>query len=369
MKTNLRIEGAETRNGDSITKKYEVIKLSVDWHAREYRVVRIIDNAGPEPAQRFTPEAFLKWSEKQVQLAGKVYSCYEAGAGGFVLHRQLTKRGLINYVVAPYKLDKNNSRVQNDQRDALQLAQDLDRYVRGNKKALRLVYVPTPEQEQQRQQSRQRQQIKEHRMRLASQGRCLLLSQGWVESNQWWKDRGWKKLSAQLPGWLVEALEVFRRLILEAEPEIKGLQQKVEQTSVGPRPKGMGALTFAQLQGEVCDWRRFKNRKSVGAYAGLTGGLSSSGDYVRELPITKAGNIRLRTLLIELAWRWLIYQKKSKEVQRWRKILLERGPHRRARKRALVALARQLLVDLWRWKTGLVKPEDLGWIMVEPAQG
>src|SRR5436309_4985639 len=75
---------------------YEAIKLGIDWHAREYRIVRIIDGSGPEPAQRFSPEKFLLWVSKQLKLASKVYSCYESGAGGFVLHRQLTELGVSN---------------------------------------------------------------------------------------------------------------------------------------------------------------------------------------------------------------------------------------------------------------------------------
>src|SRR5581483_1059630 len=163
---------------------------------------------------RFTPEAFCQWVARQMQLAGKVYSCYEAGAGGYVLHRKLSQMGVVNYVVVPRQLDKNNSRVQNDQRDACELAQNLDRYVRGNKKAMGVVYVPTPEQERLRQESRQRTQMKTHRLRLATQGRCLLLSQGWIQSNNWWKKSVWERLSPQLPGWLAQALEIFRRLIL-----------------------------------------------------------------------------------------------------------------------------------------------------------
>jgi len=91
---------AEVSNNLRITKPYETIKLGIDWHAHHYRVVRIIDNAGPEPAQRFSPDHFLLWVEKQKQMAQQVYSCYEAGAGGFVLHRQLTAQSVTNYVVS-----------------------------------------------------------------------------------------------------------------------------------------------------------------------------------------------------------------------------------------------------------------------------
>ncbi len=358
---------AEVEFNPSVSKQYQTIKLGIDWHAEQYRVVRIIDNAGPEPAQRFCPRDFLDWAKKQLGLAQKVYTCYEAGAGGFVLHRQLSELGVINYVVAPRDLDRDHKGVQNDSTDARELASDLDRFVRGNPKALRLVHVPSIEAEQRRQQSRQRRQLLCHRLSLAAQGRSLLLSQGFRQSNHWWKPQRWNKVWPGLPAWIVEALEIFRRLILKVDEEIKGLQKAIEQAASAVRPKGLGALTLEELEREVCDWKRFQNRKRVGSYAGLAGGLSATGQSSLDLPITKAGNVRLRTLLIELAWRWVIYQSQSKLVQRWQRVLLNPKAHRRARKRAIVAVARSLFVELWRWRTGRAQPQELGWQMLEAA--
>ena len=346
-----------------ISKKYACIKVSVDWHARQYRVVRIIDHAGPEPAQRFSPSAFLVWMSKQVGLAEEVYSCYEAGAGGFVLHRQLTALGVKNLVITPRDLDRDHTGVKNDERDAREMAQDLDRYVRGNPKALRPAYVPTVEAEERRQQSRQRLQLRAQRLSLAAQGRSLLLSQGWPESNHWWKMSRWAQLRAGLPSWLVEALEIFRRLIVAIDGEIKVLQRKLQAAAPAVRPKGLGALGYEELQREVCDWRRFKNRKAPGSYTGLVGGVHASADQVHDLPITKAGNVRLRTMLIELAWRWVFHQRQSPLIQHWSHVLLNPQAHRRARKKAIVAVARQLFVQLWRWQTGRTTPEQLGWVM------
>ncbi|MBM3861506.1 MAG: IS110 family transposase, partial [Verrucomicrobia bacterium] len=127
--------------------------------------------------------------------------------------------------------------------------------------------------------------------------------------------------------------------------------------------KGMGRLTHETVQTEVADWTRFKNRRQVGSYAGLTGGVSASGQSSADLSITKAGNRRLRTDLVELSWRLLLYQPDYYLVQKWRPILLNPKAHARARKRAIVAFARQLFVDLWRWKTGRRTPAQLGWVM------
>jgi len=366
MKKNLKAQKRAAVQADrSVTPKYQSIKLGIDWHAHEYRVVRIIENAGPEPAQRFTPEGFLKWVKKQGQLAQKVHSCYEAGAGGYVLHRQLSELGVGNVVVAPRKLDRDRKGVVNDSRDARELALDLDRYVRGNAKALRPVRVPTLEQEQRRQRSRQRDQMAAHRLSLAAQGRLLLLGQGWRESNHWWKSGRWQRLEGQLPEWLSEALEVFRRLILAVDQELGALTRTVEKSAPKVRPKGLGALTLEQIEAEVVAWERFGNRKAPGSYAGLVGGVSASGGYHCDLAITKAGNGRLRRNLIEAAWRWVVYQPQSRLMQRWGGILYNPKAHKRQRKRAIVAVARSLLVDLWRWRTGRVTPEQLGWVMVE----
>lgn len=352
-----------------LTKAYSVIKLAIDWHAAHYRVVRIIDGAGPEPAQRFAPADFLKWVKKQKTLAEEVYSCYEAGAGGFVLHRQLESLGVVNYVIVPRKLDPDRRGVQTDRTDAMHLAQDLDRYVRGNPKALRLVKVPTVEQEAKRQPVRQRRQLCQHRLALAAQGRCLLLSQGWRESNGWWKPDRWERLQAERPEALVQALRVYWRLIQAINEELEQLTQQITvQAAAQPRPVGMGVLSLEEIDREVCDWHRFKNRKQPGSYVGLVGGVSSSANYLREKSITKAGHGGLRTLLIEMAWRMVRYQPRSRLIQKWGKVFFNPKASKRARKRAIVAVARQLMTELWRWRTGQRSPEELGWQMLSPAR-
>ena len=89
---------------------YEEIKLGIDWHADHLRVSRMIDGTPPQPAQRFTHAGFLEFAAKQLTLARNVYSCYEAGPGGYVLHRQLTQLGLTDFVVHPVNLDAQHKR-------------------------------------------------------------------------------------------------------------------------------------------------------------------------------------------------------------------------------------------------------------------
>lgn len=364
-KTNQIAENEEADVREvNVAPKYDCIKLGIDWHAAHYRVVRMIDNAGPEPAQRFTPAQFLIWAKKQRQLAKEVHSCYEAGCGGFVLHRQLVPFGITSHVVAPCKLDRDNRGVQTDATDARELADNLDRYVRGNLKAMRPVFIPTVEQEQRRHQSRQRQALQKHRLSLAAQGRSVMLLEGRRESNNWWKPQRWEQLKKELPGWLIEMLEVYRKLIVAIDEQVTLLLRAIEKAAPEYRPKGLGALSYESILREVGDFKRFKNRKAPGSYTGLTGGVSATGDSHHDLSITKAGNRRLRTMLIEAAWRFVTHQPDCKLVQRWRAVLLNQKAHRRTRKRAIVAVARQLFVDLWRWQTGRTTPEKLGWIMV-----
>lgn len=159
-------------------------------------------------------------------------------------------------------------------------------------------------------------------------------------------------------------VQVWRKLITAVEEQLAALTKQVEALAPKARPKGLGPLTLGTLLAELCDWSRFKNRKQIGSYTGLCGGVSSSGQSHCDLSITKAGNARVRWSLIELAWRMVQFQPQSKAVQRWKHILLNPKAAARQRKRALVALARQLAVDLWRWQTGKVTPEQLGWVMV-----
>ena len=339
------------------------LKLALDVHAASIVAVRMLDGAKPQPPQTFTPAAFLAWVKKQQALAQEVVSCYEAGPTGFWLHRQLTALGVRNYVVCPTRLDERHRGVANDKTDATELATRLDRYLAGNDKALAIVRVPTEAEEIKRTRKRQRQQLREQRLSLAAQGRSLMLLHGRRESNQWWHPARWARLEAELADWLLKLLQDFRQHILALDQTVRQLTGELAAQAPKVRPKGMGALTHEAVETEVADWHRFKNWRQVGSYAGLTGGVSASGQSSADLSITKAGNKRLRTELVELAWRLLLYQPDYWLVKKWQKTLLNPQAHRRARKRAIIAFARQLLVDLWRWKTGRRTPEQLGWIM------
>lgn len=344
-------------------KSKGLCKLGIDTHAKSFTVARQFEGMTPQPPQRFTPEKFLAWVGKLVEEGYEVVSCYEAGPTGYWLHRQLEARGVVNYVVCPTRLDSRGKGVATDKTDAVELVVRLDRFVAGNQRTFSVVQVPSPEQERKRQLSRQRQQLRDKRLSLAAQGRMLLLSQGYHQSNSWWKKSQWGSLQESLPEWLVERLGVWVRLIEALSQEMNALEKAIIEEAPRSLPVGMGRLTHEILDREVKDWRRFKNRRQIGSYSGLTGGVSSSGEQHAELSVTKAGNRRLSSCLVECAWRLLLKQGKYWLVEKWRAVLLNPKVHVRRRKQAIVAFARQLLVDIWKWKLGKITPEQLGWQM------
>src|SRR5260370_35153981 len=177
--------------------KAKTIKLGIDVHRARSVVVRIIDGGTPQPPQRFGPAEFMLWMAKQITLAEKVFTCYEAGPFGYSLHRKLEKMGTANYVVRPRDWDEYGKKVKTHKRDAKQLALHLDRYVNGNDDAFCVVRVPAPEQEQARSISRQRESFQNERLRLAAQGRSHALYYGEHLQGEWWRPEAWKSSSPQ----------------------------------------------------------------------------------------------------------------------------------------------------------------------------
>lgn len=369
MNNRRKFNNSEVRAEQAASNKVKTIKLGLDVHADTIVVVRILENSAPQPAQTFSPARFLQWIPTQLAQAEAVHSCYEAGPFGYGLHRELVQLGVQNLVVQPVCLDEQRKGVNHDSSDARQLALRLDRYVAGNTHALATVRVPTPLEEQRRIESRQREQLRREVTRVAAQGRSLLLSQGHREKKGWWEERRWEGLRVRLPVWLVERLEVFRRVLATLTEELHTATAALEEAAPAVRPKGLGGLTYELVEREIGDWTRFTNRRQVGSYTGLCGGVSGSGPTTHLLPITKHGNARLRTALIELAWRLVVWQRQCKLVQKWWPVLGHPKASKAARKKAIVAMARQMAVDLWRWRTGRASADTLGWTMLGSGDG
>jgi transposase len=304
-----------------------------------------------------SPEKFQLFAAKQLSLAAEVHSCYEAGPFGYGLHRQLIQLGIHNVVVRPQNWDELGRRVKTDKTDALAWVQRLDRYLQGNRKALALVQVPTPEQEAQRALRRHRDQLQKDRQCPEAQGRSLMLLQGYRIKGRWWTDQAWQRLEQRLAPWVLKILKNLRQLILNTDQLLAQVTWGI-QSQAADHPKGFGALTGEVLRREVLDWNRFTNRRPVASLTGMCPSVWSTGNRSLSGPITKHGNPRLRRALVELAWRVVRYPPHYKPVVRWRAVLAQSQPNP-ARKKALVAIGRRLAIDLGRLNTGRCTTADL----------
>lgn len=364
MRNQHKVNTSEVRAEPVTNQPYAAIYLGVDLHKQSISVTRILDHSTPQPAQRLDWEGFWRFAGKQVGLAKKVYAIYEAGAFGFWVCRKLRELGLECWVVHPEKLDPHHKRVQTDQLDSRHLADKLQRYVLGNRKAMVPVYVPSFQEEQARLEARHRQKLSQVLCALQARGRGLLLSQGIFQTHGWWQPGPWEKLQGQLSPTLAAALADLLALITETQQRLGAVEKKLEAQAPKELPKGFGRLTFVLLSRELCNYQRFQNRRGVGGFTGLCGAVSSSGPYHLDLSINKAGSPELRTQLVELAWRMIYWQPKYRGLKPWRGLRQRGGlANKRRRKIAVVAIARQLAVDLWRWQTGRVSPQQLGWQM------
>jgi transposase len=337
------------------------IKLGIDVHQDYYVVVKQEGGTNPKPAQRLSKEAFLHWAAKLKSQGGEIYAVYEACGFGFGLQRQLTALGIQCHVVCPQKLDERNKRVKTDGLDAKALCLKLDRFVQGNGEALALVRVPTEAEEQKRAIHRQREQLVKTRKVLEAQGRSLMVNYGMEPLSNWWKARTFAQL--QVPEWMKELLQNSQPILLALQEKIRALTAQLQAAANPKQPRGLGLLSSVVIDREIGSWTRFKNRRQVGSYTGLCPGEYSSGSTRRQSCVTKHGNPRLRAALVEAAWRLVRFQPDYRAVKKWRHLLgkgaLATGA---ARKKAIVAVARQLAVDLWRIRTGRVAIEALGLI-------
>ena len=348
---------------DQFNGRTGAIKLGIDVHQGFYVVVCQEGGSNPRPPQRFGKEAFLFWAARlrQKHPEAQLHAVYEACGFGFGLQRQLSALGIACQVVCPQKLDERQQRVKTDGRDARTLCLKLSRYVEGNKEELAVVRVPSEAEEQVRALHRQREQLVRTRKQLEAHGRSLLVNHGFEPVNQWWKRRTFAALA--VPAWMREMLANTQPLLLAIEAQIRALTVKLQSAAAPHQPRGLGALTSVVIDREVCAWERFKNRRQIGSYTGLCPGEHSSGNTRLQTCITKHGNPRLRAALVELAWRMVRFRPEYKPVVKWRAILAKGAMATgAARKKAIVAVARQLAVDLWRLRTGRVSATTLGLI-------
>jgi transposase len=303
----------------------------------------------------------------------QIISCYEAGYDGHWLHRWLTSQGVINYVMDPasIQVSRQARRPKTDRIDLDQLMNTLLRYLRGEPRACSIVRVPSPEDEDRRRVSRERDRLLKERAGHTNRITGLLhaqgirdakpLARGFMVSLGNMRTADGRPLPPKLKEEIVrehQRLSLVHQQLLALEKKSRAELRAPARDSVEQRInnlidfRGIGVVGGRKLMHEAF-YRSFDNRRQVGSFFGLTNSAYDSGNSHRDQGISKAGNRRARALSIELAWMWLRYQPES-ELSRW---FRARVGHQKGRiKRiAIVALARKLMVALWRYvTTGLV---------------
>src|SRR5213593_4295275 len=302
-----------------------------------------------------------------------VISCYEAGRDGFWIHRYLTSLGVENLVVDSSSIEVNRRarRAKTDRMDVEKLLAMLLRYVGGEQTVWRVVHVPSEVDEQRRQLHRELFTVKQDRTRVTNRIAGLLATVGvrlkvdarfgarldrltqWngqpvSEALRLRLAREWQKV--ELMTRQIHDLERARQaMIRQSRDEAVALvRQLLELRGIGVNAAGLYVM-------EVFPWREFRNRRQVGGSTGLVGTPYQSGATDHEQGISKAGNRRVRAMAVQIAWGWLTYQRHSALTRWYDQRFAHGGPG--ARKIGIVAVARRLVIDLWRYLDAGVLPE------------
>jgi transposase len=329
-----------------------------------------------------TPEALMATiencrarAEKAGRNVDRVIAVYEAGWSGFWLVRWLAKHGIETHVVQPSSVpvDRRARRAKSDGIDAELLLRTLLAWLRGEPRVCSMVPVPAEADEDARRCMRERVELVSERVGLVNRIGAVLATLGTGEYNPLRRDRRQRldelrtALGTPLPmharakiARMLDRLELLLIQITELEQSRDAVLEdehpdrasSMIQQLAKLRGIGVQSATVLVREGFV---RKFANGKALGSYAGLTATPYSSGGIEREQGIGKAGNARLRTVMVELAWLWQRYQPASAQVSWFRERVS--GTGRRMRKVMVVALARKLLIALWRFATQGVVPE------------
>lgn len=289
-----------------------------------------------------------------------VHSCCEAGRDGWWLHRWLVEHGIDNIVVdaASIEVDRRRRRTKNDRIDGDKLLALLLRHCGGERKVWAVLRVPTLEQEDAKRMDRELDKLSDERTAHVNRIRSLLvlhnLRVGHIGTRTW--PAWWREHRQQVPAALRAEIERQIQRLSLVKDQVKLLEQQRRQELASHRHplaaslarlRAIGEHSAWQLDKELFGWRQFSNRRQVAAAVGLVPTPYDSGDSQVEQGISKAGNKRVRTLLVELAWGWLRYQPDSALSQWYQRRFAAAG--KRMRRVGIVALARRLVVALWRY--------------------
>jgi transposase len=332
---------------------------------------------GADPWVRTVPSGDLGAVERTLRQGRRhwglsadapVVSCYEAGRDGFWIHRALTQRGLRNRVVdsASIEVNRRARRAKTDRLDALKLVGLLVRVCYGERRAWNEVRVPTVAQEAARQVSRERTALTQEQTRLVNQMRGWLATWGsrlparrrsgwWTTVCDWAGAARPDEVQARL------ARADARLTVIAAQIAVLERQQQATVTAAAPpralhqliQLKGVAPTSASVLRDEGLVWREFRNRRQIGGFLGFAATPYSSGASERTQGISRAGNTRLQTISIQLAWNWVRWQPHSAWTQWYRAHF---GQGKRLRRIGIVAVARKLIIALWRYVTVGIVP-------------
>ena len=303
-----------------------------------------------------------------LDAGARVVSCYEAGRDGFWIHRALVALGVANRVVDSSSIEVNRRarRAKTDRIDAVKLVQMLVRAWCGERTVWSEVRVPTVAAEAARQVSRERTALTREHTRLLNQMRGWLATWGTAVPRQrtgaWWttvRDWAGTELPAPLQARLARASERLAVVAAQRAALDTTQQERVRTAPAGSalarlvQLKGVATTSAAVLLDEGLLWREFRNRREIGGLLGFAPTPYASGDAAHEQGISRAGNNRLQVISVQLAWSWVHWQPAS-ALSQWYRTRF--GVGKRARRIGIVALARKLVIALWRYATTGVVP-------------
>jgi transposase len=361
---------------------YVAIELSVSsWlvaarlpGAEKVRLHRI---EGGDTAALLALIAELRLSAAKEQGGvAEVACCFEAGRDGFWLQRLLTTHSIAAHVLEPTSIlvNRRARRAKTDRLDAEGMLRVLAAWLGGDRQVCSMVRVPTPEEEDAKRPHREREHLIQEKRRLESRIEALLFTQG-IRARP--SLRSWEHDMAALrtgdgralPPLLRAELDRLRRrlvLVLELIREVEAERTAalaaatddatVRKITALQRIRGIGA-NFAAVLGREVFYRSFANRRQLASYVGIAPTPHQSGGMDRDRRISRAGNSRARTTLIQLAWLWLRYQPGSALATWFRERVGTRQG--RTRRIAIVAMARRLLIALWRYVETGVLPDGV----------
>ncbi|MGO4809399.1 IS110 family transposase [Cupriavidus sp. 2MCAB6] len=376
MRTDQAYTGTEERVL-AVSLELATAKWKVALHDGQREQPAIHTVAQPQAATRLQAVLDLieyqkrKWS---LPAGVRLAVSYEAGQDAFWIYRALPARVIDCYVVDPASIpvERHQRRAKTDRLDAIKLVINLRAWLRGERDRMHVVHVPSSQDEASRQMMRDRGALQKEVLQHRDRMRKLLATLGcWDDvdskafANRLARDEVLCHDGEPLPPELRERLlRECERLAL-AEKQLAVLEKTRQAILPAPARKRIDALARLKGIGEVgasrlaleLFWREFSNRCQAGACVGLVPQPYDSGESQVDQGISKQGNRRVRALLVEMAWCWLRYQPDSALTQWFIQRTQGTGPNRRARRIAIVAVARRLAIALWRYLKDVVIPE------------